>query len=108
MCAQGQKLPHPAVRESAVVGVPSELSEEDVAVFVVLRPESSCGPEDIVHWCEGRMAYFMIPRYVVFSPDLPKTATGRIQKYELRRQTVEMWDREQAGVSIPEPKTQNQ
>lgn len=92
---------HPAVLESAAVGVSSELEEEDVAVHVVLRPGMQCTPEEIVRWCEGKMAYFMIPRYVAFRKEFPKTATGRIQKYQLKGEPAsQLWDRERAGVSI--------
>lgn len=92
---------HPAVRESAVIGVPSELGEEDIAAFIILRPGATTDPEDIVRWCERRMAYFMVPRYVVFREEFPKTATGRVQKYQLKQEDREkMWDRQQAGRVI--------
>jgi crotonobetaine/carnitine-CoA ligase len=52
--------------------------------------------------CEGRMAYFMIPRYIRFMDALPKTATGRVKKYTLREEgvTADTWDREAAGYKV--------
>jgi crotonobetaine/carnitine-CoA ligase len=85
---------HPAVMESAAVGVPSELGEEEVKVCVVLRPGAVLEPAALVAWCEERMAYFMVPRYVEFRDALPKTATERVEKYKLKQEGIgAAWDR---------------
>jgi crotonobetaine/carnitine-CoA ligase len=85
---------HPAVVESAAVGVPSELGEEEVMIVVVPRDEAGFDPEDLVAFCAERMASFMVPRYVRRRDELPKTATERVQKFELRDEgTVGAWDR---------------
>ena len=60
----------------AVFGVPSELSEEDVKVIVVLRDGVELDPQELVDWCAGRMADFMVPRYIEYRESLPKTETG--------------------------------
>jgi crotonobetaine/carnitine-CoA ligase len=52
---------HPQVLESAAVGVPSDLGEEEVKIYVVCRPGATVAPADIIRWCEARMAYFMVP-----------------------------------------------
>jgi crotonobetaine/carnitine-CoA ligase len=92
---------HPQVLESAAVGVPSELGEEEVKICVVLRPGVTLDPVDIVRWCETRMAYFMVPRYVELRETLPKTATERIEKYKLKEEgTTRAWDREAAGYVL--------
>ncbi len=89
---------HPAVLECAVFGVPSELSEEDVKVIAVLRPGAELDPQEIVDWCTARMADFMVPRYVEFRDSLPKTETGRVQKFDLRADGVgTAWDRDRDG-----------
>jgi len=83
----------PGIGESAAVGVPSELGEEDVMVVVVRTGDVR--EEDICEWCQARMAAFMIPRYIRFVDSLPKTATQRVQKYLLRNDGISMaWDRE--------------
>lgn len=92
---------HPAILESAAVGVPSELAEEDVKIFVVLKEGAEVTPERLMKWCEERLAYFMVPRYVEFIDELPKTATERIEKYKLREQGIgNAWDRETAGYQL--------
>jgi crotonobetaine/carnitine-CoA ligase len=89
---------HPQVAESAAVGVPSELGEEEVMVVVVAR-EAELDPAELVEFCSERMADFMVPRYVLVGDALPKTATQRVQKYKLREEgTGRAWDR-LAGVT---------
>lgn len=91
---------HPAVLECAAVGVPSEFTDEDVKVCVVLRPGATVGPEEIVTFCTERMASFMVPRFIEFLAELPKTPTAKIEKYRLRDAGVTegTWDRERAGT----------
>jgi crotonobetaine/carnitine-CoA ligase len=89
---------HPLVAESAAVGVPSELGEDDVMVVVVVKRGEQLRPEDLVQFCSDRMAAFMVPRYVQFREELPKTATQRVQKFQLREQgPAAAWDAEAAG-----------
>jgi crotonobetaine/carnitine-CoA ligase len=75
---------HPDIAESAVVGVPSPWGEHDIKAFVVPRPGSSPDPADIAAYAERELPRFMVPRYVVVVPDLPKTPTNRVQKARLR------------------------
>ncbi len=93
---------HPKVLESAVFAVPSELGEDEVKANVVLKPGENLSPEDLTKFCNERMAYFAVPRYLEFVSELPKTPTNRIEKYKLRQAgiTEDTWDREKAGVKI--------
>ena len=96
---------HPAVLESAAIAVPSELGEDDVKVCVVLHTNENLAPEELLAFCEERMAYFMVPRYLEFIDALPKTPTEKIEKYKLRTAgqngiTAGTWDREKAGYKI--------
>jgi long-chain acyl-CoA synthetase len=75
---------HPAVRESAVVGVPDEKRGETVKAFVSLAPGASVTPEELVAHCKERMAAYKYPRQVVVIDELPKTVTGKILRRELR------------------------
>ncbi|MBS1676269.1 MAG: AMP-binding protein [Actinobacteria bacterium] len=87
---------HAAVAESAAVGVPSELGEDDILIVVVPR-DGDFEPAELIEHCRGRMADFMVPRFVRVVDRLPKTATQRTEKYQLRDQgTVDAWDREAA------------
>jgi crotonobetaine/carnitine-CoA ligase len=93
---------HPSVLESAVFAVPSDLGEDEVMAAVVLKPGEKAKPEELIAFCNERMAYFAVPRYLDFIPELPKTPTNRIEKYRLRQQgvTADTWDREKAGIKI--------
>lgn len=76
-------LEHPAVVECAAVGVPSALSEEDVKVFVVLRPGARLEADELRAFCRARMARHMVPEHVAFVAALPKTQTGKVEKRRL-------------------------
>jgi crotonobetaine/carnitine-CoA ligase len=85
---------HPLVAESAAVGVPSELGEEEVMAVVVPSPGSSLDPRQLTDFCAERMAAFMVPRYVQIRDRLPKTATERVRKFALREGGIgDAWDR---------------
>ncbi|MFS0644421.1 ATP-dependent acyl-CoA ligase [Siminovitchia sp. 179-K 8D1 HS] len=88
---------HPKVLESAAVGVPSEIGEEDVKVYVILREGETLPYVELIKWCEDRMAYFMVPRYIQYVDSFPKTATERVQKFKLKEEGIgDAWDREKA------------
>ena len=93
---------HPKVSESAAISVKSELSEDEVKIVVVLKKGERLSPEDLLVFCEERMPYFAIPRYVEFVESLPKTPNEKIQKSKLREAgiTTHTWDREKAGYKI--------
>ena len=79
---------HPAVLEAAVVGKPDPHWGEVVCAFVTLKPGAAADEAELIAFCRARMARFKAPKQVVFGP-LPKTSTGKIQKYVLRRQAAE-------------------
>jgi carnitine-CoA ligase len=87
---------HPAVLESAVFGVPSELGEDDVMAAAVLREGQTITPAELVEFAAAHLAGFMVPRYVEMRDALPKTGTHRVQKRVLEREGVgpATWDRE--------------
>ncbi|MPZ71173.1 MAG: AMP-binding protein, partial [Actinobacteria bacterium] len=74
---------HPAVVEAAVVGVPSDLSEEEIKAFVVLKEGESVTMAELREFVAGKLAKFKVPRYFEVLDDLPHTPTGRIAKHEL-------------------------
>ena len=76
-------LLHPDVMEAAAVGVPSELGEEDVMLYVVARPGADLNPREIIDHCELNLARFQIPKYIDFIDELPKTPTGKVEKHRL-------------------------
>jgi acyl-CoA synthetase (AMP-forming)/AMP-acid ligase II len=82
---EGTLLRHPAVQEVAVVGLPHEKWGEAPHAFVVLREGATATPEELIEFTRERLAHFKAPRGVSFVTELPKTATGKIQKYVLRQ-----------------------
>ncbi|HEX9889382.1 MAG TPA: AMP-binding protein [Nitriliruptorales bacterium] len=93
---------HPDVLESAAVAVPSEHTEDEIKVVVVPKPDATVTPEALLEFLIPRMPRFMIPRYVEIVDELPKTASGKIRKLELRDVDLEVvFDREAAGIVVP-------
>jgi fatty-acyl-CoA synthase len=74
---------HPAVLECAVVGIPHERWGERPKAYVTLNPSADASPEDIIAFCRERLAHYKCPDAVEFGP-LPKTSTGKVQKFVLR------------------------
>jgi fatty-acyl-CoA synthase len=81
---EGVLLRHPAVQESAVVGLPHEKWGESPQAFIVLKPGATTTPEALRLFCREHLAHFKVPHGFDFIPELPKTATGKIQKFVLR------------------------
>jgi long-chain acyl-CoA synthetase len=77
---------HPAVVEAAVVAVPHRVLGEDVAAVVVLAPGTTASPEEIREHCASRLADYKVPRRVEFADSLPRNATGKVLKNELKQQ----------------------
>lgn len=81
---EGCLLRHPAVQEVAIVGLPDERWGEAPHAFVVLRAGGHVSAEELREFVRERLAHFKCPKAVHFVQELPKTATGKIQKYVLR------------------------
>jgi acyl-CoA synthetase (AMP-forming)/AMP-acid ligase II len=75
---------HPAIVEAAVVGVPHEVLGEDVAAFVVLKEGASLSAEEVRQHCASTLADYKVPRRIEFVDELPKNATGKVIKAQLR------------------------
>ena len=81
---EGVLLRHPAVQEAAVVGLADDKWGEAPHAFVILKPGASADSEELRQFTRDRLAHFKAPHTVTFVDELPKTATGKIQKYVLR------------------------
>lgn len=77
---------HPAVSSSAVIGVPSDLSEEDIKAFVLPQPGTSPSAEELAAWCAERLPPYKRPRYLEFVTEWPLTETQKVAKSRLPRQ----------------------
>ncbi|MBI5505765.1 MAG: AMP-binding protein [Deltaproteobacteria bacterium] len=97
---------HPAVAECAVIAIAAreQGGEDEVKVCITRTPGADPSPEAIVSWCDSRMPYFAVPRYVEFVDELPKTPNLKIQKQKLREAgvTPATWDRVEAGFRLDE------
>ena len=95
---------HPTIAESAAVAVKSSIAggEDEVKACVLLRPGMQLQPEKLLDYCQERMPYFAVPRYVEFVNDMPKTPTEKLRKHVLREAgvTPATWDREAAGYVV--------
>lgn len=95
-------LSHPAVETAAVYAVKSELAEDEVMAALVLRAGETLDALDLIRYCEPRLPYFAVPRYLDFVTDLPRTENGKIQKYKLREAGISAtaWDLEASGYRL--------
>ncbi len=75
---------HPAVKEAAVVGIPDEYRGETVKAFVALKESEQVSEEELIQYCKENMAAYKYPRQIEFRDELPKTATGKFLRRELR------------------------
>jgi crotonobetaine/carnitine-CoA ligase len=94
---------HPSVLECGAYAVPSELTEEEVMIAVVLKDGADIGVEALYQHCIEQMPRFAVPRYIRFVDELPKTPSQRIQKFKLRADgiTEDTFDREALGIVVP-------
>ncbi|MGF6767084.1 crotonobetaine/carnitine-CoA ligase [Paraburkholderia sp. GAS33] len=95
-------LSHPAVETAAVFAVRSELAEDEVMAALVLRDGEILEPLELIRYCEPRLPYFAVPRFIDVLRELPKTENGKIQKYRLREKgvTERTWDLETSGYRL--------
>lgn len=80
---------HPKVSDVQVISVPDLKYGEEIMAWVKLKPGEAATPEEIRAYCQGQIAHYKIPRYVKFVDDFPMTVTGKIQKFLMRRKSIE-------------------
>jgi fatty-acyl-CoA synthase len=80
---------HPAVAAAAVVAKPDDKWGETPCAFVELKPGEKATADDLTHWCKKHLAGYKVPRSIVFA-EIPKTSTGKIQKFKLREMAKDL------------------
>ncbi len=90
------------IAEVAVVGVPSELSDEEVLAVIVFKLGQQLTPEEVLDHCQERLPHFAVPRFLRFVDALPKTPSQRVEKYRLREAGLadDTWDREEHDYRV--------
>jgi carnitine-CoA ligase len=93
---------HPQIADVAVHAVLSPMGEDEVKVTAELRPGEALEEEALCRWSVSKLPYFAVPLYIEFREELPRTATGKVQKDLLRQQgcTERTWSREDAGLQL--------
>jgi crotonobetaine/carnitine-CoA ligase len=95
-------LSHPLIETAAVYPVRSDMAEDEVMAAIVLCAGARLAETELMRFCETRMAYFAVPRYIDFVDKLPATENGKVQKFKLRERGISAstWDREAAGYKL--------
>jgi fatty-acyl-CoA synthase len=79
---------HPAVRDVQVIGVPDPKYGEELAAWIVLKPDAALTEDEVRAFCKGQIAHYKIPRYVRFVDGFPTTVTGKVQKFAMREAMI--------------------
>ncbi|GBL96173.1 Acyl-CoA synthetase family member 2, mitochondrial [Araneus ventricosus] len=80
---------HPAVLEAHVCGVPDQRMGEEACAWICLKEGMSLTEEQVKQFCKGKISHFKIPRYIMFVDDFPKTQSGKVQKFEMSKISIE-------------------
>jgi crotonobetaine/carnitine-CoA ligase len=93
---------HPDISEVAAVAYPAEAGEDDIRCVIIQRSGAGLKPAELMDWLQPRMPFFMLPRYIEFVDDMPRTPSAKIEKYKLVEAGLSSaaWDREKAGYHI--------
>src|SRR5262249_42303571 len=88
---------HPSILDVQVVGLPDEMMGEEVCAWVRLKPGLKLEAGELQAFCQGKIAHFKVPKFIVFVDEYPTTVTGKIQKFKLREMAIERFGRQKAS-----------
>ena len=91
---------HSDIVDVQVVGVPDDHYGEELCAWVRVREGASLTQDDVRGFCEGKLAHFKIPRYVLFVDEFPLTVTGKVQKFRIRERSIELLGLEAAAAVV--------
>jgi len=100
---EGIVMQHPAVVECAVVAHPAGDGEDDIRLVVVIQEQATLAEAGLAEWLDSRLPKFMLPRYIEYQASLPKTASGKIEKFRIMDAGLppSHWDRRNLAGSVP-------
>ena len=90
---------HPDIADVQVIGVPDTRYGEELCAWVRLRDGATLTDEHVRDFCRGRLAHFKVPRYVLFVDEFPMTVTGKVQKFIMREDSIELLGLQQAALT---------
>jgi fatty-acyl-CoA synthase len=79
---------HPAIEDVQVIGVPDAKYGEELCAWIKIRPGQDLTADQVLAYCQGKIAHYKIPRYVRFTDEFPMTVTGKIQKFKMRERSI--------------------
>ncbi|PPR77976.1 MAG: putative crotonobetaine/carnitine-CoA ligase [Alphaproteobacteria bacterium MarineAlpha2_Bin1] len=93
---------HDGISECAAIGIKSEMQEDEVKIVVVKNKDVNLTEEELLYYCLEKMPYFMVPRFIEFREELPRTALTKVKKVVLRKEgiTSKTWDCEANGIRV--------
>jgi len=93
---------HPSVNDVAAIGVPSDVMEDDIMVFIELIAGAGADHEAIVNFCAERLPFFMVPRYVEIVDALPRNPIAKVEKYKLKARGTSgsTWDSTRSAFCV--------
>ena len=83
---------HPKVQDVQVVGVPDVRYGEELCAWIIVKPGLELGEDEVRDFCKGQIAHYKVPRYIRFVQAFPMTVTGKIQKFKIRDEMIELLD----------------
>lgn len=83
---------HPKVQDVQVVGVPDIKYGEELCAWIIVKPGAALIEDEVREFCKGKIAHYKVPRYIRFVPAFPMTVTGKIQKFKIRDEMIELLD----------------
>lgn len=100
-------LKHPAIAEAAIHAVKSDQAEDEVKLTAVLKSGATVSEQDLCRWCIDQIPHFAVPRFIEYSAQLPRTPSGRVQKYLLQKAgvTAGTWDRKTSDIVLQRGRT---
>ena len=88
MCIRDSLYTHPEIADAQVIGVPDLKYGEEIMAWIQVADGVELTEDDVLAFCDGKIAHFKVPRYISFVNDFPMTVTGKVRKAEMREKSI--------------------